>query len=244
MTEQDFKELAEAGVKLLGEVGLGGVKDGANAKQMVAWARKYGIQSTIHTGGPSIPGSGLIGADVVLEADTDVVGHINGGHTALPDKEIRCICEGCRRGLELVHNGNERAALYTLRTAKERGELGRVILGTDGPAGSGVQPLGILRMVVDACEPRRRRPRGRVLLRDRQYRAHAGARLRPYRNRPRRRFRVHGQGPAFGWKRFPRLCPPRRLAGRRHDDDRRRRAGRVAAATRRQPRRCRKLSSR
>ncbi len=147
MTEQDFKELAEAGVKLLGEVGLGGVKDGANAKQMVAWARKYGIQSTIHTGGPSIPGSGLIGADVVLEADTDVVGHINGGHTALPDKEIRCICEGCRRGLELVHNGNERAALYTLRTAKERGELGRVILGTDGPAGSGVQPLGILRMV-------------------------------------------------------------------------------------------------
>jgi len=147
MTEQDFKELAEAGVKLLGEVGLGGVKDGANAKQMVAWARKYGIQSTIHTGGPSIPGSGLIGADVVLEADTDVVGHINGGHTALPDKEIRCICEGCRRGLELVHNGNERAALYTLRTAKERGELDRVVLGTDGPAGSGVQPLGILRMV-------------------------------------------------------------------------------------------------
>ncbi len=147
MVEQDFKDLADAGVRLLGEVGLGGVKDGATAKQMVAWARKYGIQSTIHTGGPSIPGSGLIGADVVLEADTDVVGHINGGHTALPDAEIRCICEGCKRGLELVHNGNERAALYTLRVAREMGELNRVILGTDGPAGSGVQPLGIARMV-------------------------------------------------------------------------------------------------
>jgi enamidase len=134
-------------VTLLGEVGLGGVKDGPTAKTMVAWARKYGIQSTIHTGGPSIPGSGLIGADIVLEADTDVIGHINGGHTALPDKEIRCICEGCKRALELVHNGNERAALYTLRTAKERKELARVILGTDGPAGSGVQPLGIVRMV-------------------------------------------------------------------------------------------------
>ncbi|SON58052.1 Enamidase [Hartmannibacter diazotrophicus] len=147
MVEEDFKDMAEAGVTLLGEVGLGGVKDGANARQMVAWARKYGMQSTIHTGGPSIPGSGLIGADVVLEADTDVVGHINGGHTALPDAEIRCICEGCKRGLELVHNGNERAALYTLRTARELGELERVILGTDGPAGSGVQPLGIIRMV-------------------------------------------------------------------------------------------------
>jgi enamidase len=147
MTEEDFKELAAAGVKLLGEVGLGGVKDGPTARKMVEWARKYGIQSTIHTGGPSIPGSGLIDKDVVLEADTDVVGHINGGHTALPDGQIRCICEGCKRGLELVHNGNERSALYTMRTAKEMGELSRIILGTDAPAGSGVQPLGILRMV-------------------------------------------------------------------------------------------------
>ena len=147
MEESDFKELADAGVKLLGEVGLGNVKDGPTARKMVGWARKYGIQSTIHTGGPSIPGSGLIDSSVVLEADTDVVGHINGGHTALPDREIRCICEGCGRGLELVHNGNERAALYTLRVAREMDQLERVILGTDGPAGSGVQPLGILRMI-------------------------------------------------------------------------------------------------
>src|SRR6266851_4569701 len=147
MVEADFKELAAAGVTLLGEVGLGGVKSGPEAKEMVAWARKYGIQSTIHTGGPSIPGSGLIDKDVVLEADTDVIGHINGGHTALPDDQIRCICEGCKRGLELVHNGNERSALYTLRIAREMGDLSRVILGTDSPAGSGVQPLGILRMV-------------------------------------------------------------------------------------------------
>ena len=147
MEEHDFEELAAAGVHFLGEVGLGGVKDGPTARKMVAWARKYGINSTIHTGGPSIPGSGLIDKDIVLEADTDVIGHINGGHTALPDDQIICLCEGCKRGLELVHNGNERAALFTLRTAKERGELDRVILGTDAPAGSGVQPLGILRMV-------------------------------------------------------------------------------------------------
>ena len=147
MVEADFAELAAAGVKYLGEVGLGGVKDGPTARTMVAWARKYGINSTIHTGGPSIPGSGLIDAEIVLEADTDVIGHVNGGHTALPDGEIRCLCERCGRGLELVHNGNERAALFTLRTAKEMGQLDRVLLGTDGPAGSGVQPLGILRMI-------------------------------------------------------------------------------------------------
>jgi enamidase len=46
-----------------------------------------------------------------------------------------------------VHNGNERAGLLALRTARELKQLHRVILGTDSPAGSGVQPLGILRMI-------------------------------------------------------------------------------------------------
>ena len=147
MVESDFKELADAGVKLLGEVGLGSVKAGETAAQMVKWARKYGIQSTIHTGGPSIPGSGLIDKDVVLEADADIIGHINGGHTALPDDQITCLCESCTRGIEIVHNGNERAGLLAMRTAFEINQVERIILGTDAPAGSGVQPLGILRMI-------------------------------------------------------------------------------------------------
>ena len=147
MVEADFAELAAAGITTLGEVGLGSVKRGDEARQMVAWARKHGIQSTIHTGGPSVPGSGYIDADTVLEADADVIGHINGGHTALPPRQIRCLCEGCARAIEIVHNGNELAALTALRFARELGQFHRVILGTDAPAGSGVQPLGILRTI-------------------------------------------------------------------------------------------------
>ena len=147
MTESDFAELAAAGVTLLGEVGLGSVKAGAEAKQMVAWARKHGIQSTIHTGGPSIPGSGLIDKDVVLEADADVIGHINGGHTSLPEAHVCELCERSTRAIEIVHNGNERTAIAAVHTARDRKCLHRVILGTDGPAGSGVQPLGILRVI-------------------------------------------------------------------------------------------------
>jgi len=147
MVEEDFKELAAAGVTILGEVGLGSVKDGKTARQMVGWARKYGIQSTIHTGGPSIPGSSLIDKDMVLETDADVIGHVNGGHTALPDDQITALCEKSTRALEIVHNGNERAGLLALRTARELKQLHRVILGTDSPAGSGVQPLGIIRMI-------------------------------------------------------------------------------------------------
>ena len=147
MVESDFKELAEAGVGLLGEVGLGTVKAGYEAKEMVAWARKYGIQSTIHTGGPSVPGSGYIDKDTVLEADADIIGHINGGHTSLPMKHVCDLCEKSTRGIEIVHNGNERVAIGAARAAMELKCPHRVILGTDGPAGSGVQPLGILRMV-------------------------------------------------------------------------------------------------
>jgi enamidase len=147
MTESDFRDLAQAGVTLLGEVGLGSVKAGDEARQMVAWARKHGIQSTIHTGGPSIPGSGLIDKDVVLEADADVIGHINGGHTALPEAHVCELCERSSRAIEIVHNGNEKVAVAAAQAARDRRCLERVILGTDSPAGSGVQPLGILRMI-------------------------------------------------------------------------------------------------
>ena len=123
---------------------------------MVAWARKYGIQSTIHTGGPSIPGSGLIDKDVVLEADADIIGHINGGHTALPEAHVCELCEkSCARDRDRAQR--QRARRHR-RGARRRCELKcphRVILGTDGPAGSGVQPLGILRMVAMLSSHRR-----------------------------------------------------------------------------------------
>ena len=223
MVEEDFKELAAAGVKLLGEVGLGGVKDGPTARKMVGWARKYGIQSTIHTGGPSIPGSGLIDKDVVLEADTDVVGHINGGHTALPDDQIRCICEGCKRGLELVHNGNERSALYTLA---DRARDGR-----PQPRHSRHRLAGRLRRAaarhlahgVAAVLARRRAGGNRVLLCHRQHRADARAGLRHCRGRPRGGFRHHGQGAAFGRQDHSRQRAARRPPRHRHDHHRRHR---------------------
>jgi enamidase len=147
MQEHDFAELAQAGVSLLGEIGLGSVKAGQEAQQMVAWARKHGIQSTIHTGGPSIPGSGLIDKDVVLEADADIIGHINGGHTSLPESHVCELCEKSSRAIEIVHNGNEKVAIAAAQAAIQLKCPHRVILGTDGPAGSGVQPLGMLRMV-------------------------------------------------------------------------------------------------
>jgi len=57
------------------------------------------------------------------------------------------LCERSARAIEIVHNGNERVAIAAAKAAMQLKCPHRVILGTDGPAGSGVQPLGILRMI-------------------------------------------------------------------------------------------------
>ncbi len=148
MIEADFAEMAAAGVRLIGEIGLGSVKTGAAAAPMVAWARTHGMISTFHTGGPSLPGSAAIGADDVLIAAPDIAGHVNGGTTSLPETDIaRLVASDSGIALELVHCGNGRTALVAIRLAAEAGALDRVILGNDAPSGTGVVPLGILRLM-------------------------------------------------------------------------------------------------
>ena len=144
LTEADFKEMAAAGVKLVGEIGLGSVKTGKDAAPMVRWAKTHGMTVTIHTGGPSIAGSSPIDADVVLEAQPHVVGHINGGTTSMSPAEIDRLVP-TDMALEIVQCGNARTALHTLRAAREARVLERVIIGNDAPSGTGVIPLGVLR---------------------------------------------------------------------------------------------------
>jgi enamidase len=146
MVEEDFAEMAKAGVTLVGEIGLGSVRTGKDAAPMVTWARKHGMTVTIHTGGPSIAGSNAINGEVVLEAGPDVVGHINGGTTSMSEREIDSLV-ATEMALEIVHCGNGRTALHALRRALEAKAAHRIIIGNDAPSGTGVVPLGILRVV-------------------------------------------------------------------------------------------------
>ncbi|MEO7664154.1 MAG: amidohydrolase family protein [Candidatus Limnocylindrales bacterium] len=145
LVERDFAEMAAAGVTLVGEIGLGSVKTGAQAAPMVEWAKAHGMTVTFHTGGPSIAGSSALGADAVLEARPHIVGHINGGTTAMSDADIERLI-ATDMAIEIVQCGNGRAALHAIRVAASRDDgLRRVILGNDAPSGTGVIPLGILR---------------------------------------------------------------------------------------------------
>ncbi len=147
LTEEDFEEMAAAGVRLVAEIGISGVKDPEIAATMTRWAQARGMKVMVHTGGASIPGSGVIGADFVVKVQPDVAGHTNGGPTALPLADVGRILEETSARIELVHNGNVKAASDIARLVATRGELRRLVIGTDSPAGSGVQPLGILRVI-------------------------------------------------------------------------------------------------
>jgi enamidase len=142
-----YAELKEVGIRHIGEIGLGTVAKGPDAKRVVDWCRELGIETIMHTGGPSIAGSHFVNRDDVLEAQPDVVSHINGGPTSIAHADIRILCEKAHGSLEVVHNGNERSALVCLDAVREVGRLADMLIGTDAPAGSGVQPNGMLRMI-------------------------------------------------------------------------------------------------
>ncbi|MDO9525353.1 MAG: amidohydrolase family protein, partial [Gemmobacter sp.] len=142
-----YEKLRAAGIRHIGEIGLGTVAKGADAAQVTQWCRELGIETIMHTGGPSIAGSHLVTQDDVLIAQPDVVSHINGGPTSIAHSGIRELVEGALGALEVVHNGNELSALVCLKAVMDVGRLADMLIGTDAPAGSGVQPNGMLRMV-------------------------------------------------------------------------------------------------
>ncbi len=142
-----YQQLKTSGIRHIGEIGLGTVAKGADARKVVDWCREIGLESIMHTGGPSIAGSHFVSRDDVLEAQPDVVSHINGGPTSVSHACVRALCEQARGSLEVVHNGNEKSALVALEACRANGRLKDLLIGTDAPAGSGVQPNGMLRMV-------------------------------------------------------------------------------------------------
>jgi enamidase len=147
LTEGDFVEMATAGVKHLGEVGLGGVQNWKEAAEMVRWAHRCGMKVMMHVGGTSIPGSTIIGADAVLTVQPDVASHLNGGPTAAPLKDVERIIVETSAALELIQCGNVAALRDIVGLVRQHGALKRMIIGTDMPSGTGVIPLGMLRTI-------------------------------------------------------------------------------------------------
>jgi enamidase len=111
---------------------------------MIAWARKYRMISMVHTGGSSIPGSGAITGDHLLALKPHVSFHVNGGPTAMPDRDFERLVVESDVALQICTAGNLRTALLCAALAERHGAFGRVLIATDTPTGSGIMPLGML----------------------------------------------------------------------------------------------------
>jgi len=150
LTEEDFREMAEAGVWLVAEIGGGGLYRPDDVRPMLEWAKKYDFFVSMHFGARSIPGSSTVTADEILslgEGLIDKVAHANGGSTAAPWEITERVIDDTQLSLEMIHNGNHRMMHRIVQRLKERGELKRVVLGTDVPTGQGIVPNAITRTI-------------------------------------------------------------------------------------------------
>ena len=148
LSEEDFKEVAEQGV-WLAKFGFGDFKDPYDGEPQIRWAQKYGIKVMCHCGGASIPGSKPITADHLMKLRPDVCGHVNGGPTALTDEGVERVVRESDMWLQVVQAGNLKKTLDIIELALEHKQLGRVMIASDTPTGTGVIPLGVIKTV---CE--------------------------------------------------------------------------------------------
>jgi enamidase len=146
--KDDFAELHEAGVRMVAEIGGAGIVDPAEVNRMVGWMRDLGWTIPVHFGPKSVPASSsLLTAEEVLRYEPDVLVHVNGGSTAAPWEEIEKTIARSTVKLEVIFAGNPAIGHRVVGRLVERGELHRLLIGSDTPTSHGVMPIAILRTV-------------------------------------------------------------------------------------------------
>ncbi len=145
----DMAELAAEGVGLA-KVGFGDFSPQADAAPLVRAAQAAGMVVMNHTGGASIPGSTPVTIEDVLALGCDIIGHANGGTTALPDADLPALFDA-PGAIQIVQAGNLRSALAIVAIARRRDALDRIVIATDTPTGTGMMPLGMIKSVVEVA---------------------------------------------------------------------------------------------
>lgn len=148
LQEKDFEELAAEGI-WLAKFGFGNYNDPYDGELQIRWAQKNGIKVMCHSGGASIPGSTAISATHLLRLKPDICGHVNGGPTSLDNDGLRRLVAETDLYLQLVQAGNLRSSLFILRLAQEHEAMGRIVVGSDTPTGTGMMPLGTVKTVTE-----------------------------------------------------------------------------------------------
>lgn len=149
LSAEDFDDLVEAGVQRIKF--LRPLPSIAECERYCGWARERGMLVMAHTGGRK-----LIRETASIRASLevlrpDVACHVNGGPTPPPIEDADWLIAETDCTLDLVFHGNLNVARHVLASLAARGQLGRVVIGTDSPSAGGVNPGGVLRTITLLC---------------------------------------------------------------------------------------------
>ncbi len=146
----------EAGMRIIGEIGVGSLKNPVRAGELSLYARELGMTVHMHCGCTSDRGPGgdehpYFSAEDVMEAQPSIASHAN-TFASLSDADIDMLCEdGGPPYVEVVQAGGTRSMLRVVEGLAGRDRLDRLLIGTDTPTGYGVTSLGILKTIGDVC---------------------------------------------------------------------------------------------
>ncbi len=156
-TDESHIDRAHAiGMRIIGEVGIGSLKDPVRSGELTRHARELGVTVHMHCGCTSDRGPGgdahphFSAADVMVVKPT-IASHAN-TFASLSDDDIDQLCgpDG-PPFVEIVQAGGTRSMLRVVERLKETDSLDRLLIGTDTPTGYGVTSLGILKTIGDIC---------------------------------------------------------------------------------------------
>ncbi len=144
-----------AGMRIIGEVGIGSLKDPTRAGELAKYARDLGMVVHMHCGATSDRGPGgerhpYFSADDVLTVRPSIASHAN-SFVSLSDEDVDLVCDHADGPpfVEIVQAGGTRSMLRVVERLLERDSLDRLLIGTDTPTGYGVTSLGILKTIGD-----------------------------------------------------------------------------------------------
>lgn len=146
-----------AGMRIIGEVGIGGLKDTVRSGELSMYARELGMTVHMHCGCTSDRGPGgeahpYFGAEDVLTVRPSIASHMN-TFASLSDDDIDLLCSDANAPpfIEVVQAGGARSMLRVIERLSERDELDRLLIGTDTPTGYGITSLGVVKTIGDIC---------------------------------------------------------------------------------------------
>lgn len=122
------------------------------AGRYVTWAHELGLVVKMHAGGTSFQGHSVAAtAEIVRRLRPDVLAHVNGGPIPMNDADVMSLLDETDAAMEVILGGNLRLLGRIASRLTERGELRRLVVGTDTPGGNGLMPRGVMQVAAAIC---------------------------------------------------------------------------------------------